>query len=489
MKHLKYKRLLLSFVFGMMTLAATAQISPLDYGLREATTGIERYQALYKAHSEAISRGTTVTYEGITSLEIELPTDFKCIPVGRYTDFGGVVFYVTNRSRHDALFVMNDWGTSVDLPKEMVDGRDFRSISALADGYKMLILNDKHPWTERQGYGYRVYRKDILLLHNGRSESGTIAPWTTEATELSASYINIDTAQKVFKGLTLLRSKESTFRTYCLTMNGQYNVLVEDVLVSTPRSRMIDDRVFGVYDCMRITFRDVRVAGTYSGYGRWRDYGYAFSMSNVRDAKFELVSADGNWGVFGTNNLANTTLISCDINRFDIHCYGRDALLERCTLQQRQTQFSSMYGTVTFDSCRFVDCIPVRIRSSYNAYTPFDIKMKDCTFELTPRHHSLVNVMLLDTAENSRPELNPKCWPNLFVTNMKVIAPRNVRTLNLFEPTGTLSELDKPVGYLNKVKVNGLQTTWANGKPADVRCQLSSKEFKTTNELQFTIDN
>ena len=485
MKYLKYKRLLLSFVFGMMTLATTAQISPLDYGLREATTGIERYQALYKAHSEAISRGTTVTYEGITSLEIELPSDFKCIPVGRYTDFGGVVFYVTNRSRHDALFVMNDWGTSVDLPKEMVEGRDFRSVSALADGYKMLILNDKHPWTERQGYGYRVYRKDILLLHNGRGESGTIAPWNTEATELSASYINIDTAQKVFKGLTLLRSKESTFRTYCLTMNGQYNVLIENVFVSTPRSRMIDDRVFGVYDCMRITFRDVRVAGTYSGYGRWRDYGYAFSMSNVRDAKFELVSADGNWGVFGTNNLANTTLISCDINRFDIHCYGRDALLERCTLRQRQTQFSSMYGTVTFDSCRFVDCIPVRIRSSYNAYTPFDIKMLNCTFELTPRHHSLVNVMLLDTADNSRPELNTKCWPNLQVIGMKVIAPRNVRSLDLFEPTGTLSELSKPVGYLNKVTVKDLQIMRPNGKAADIPCKLSTKEFKTINDLQF----
>ncbi len=473
----------------MMTIVATAQISPLDYGLRDATTGIERYNALYKAHSEAISRGTTVSYEGIRQLDIELPPDFKSIPLGRYTDFGGLVLTVTNRSRHDALFVLNDWGAAVDLPKEMVDGRNFHSIPALSNGYKLLILKDQHPWTERQGYGYRVFRKDIVLVHDGRSTSGTIAPWNTDSTELSASYISIDTAQKVFRGLTLLRSKESTFRTYCLTMNGQYNVLVEDVLVSTPKSRLIDDRVFGVYDCMRITFRKVRVAGTYSGYGRWRDYGYAFSMSNVRDARFELVSADGNWGVFGTNNLANTTLTNCDINRFDIHCYGRDALLEQCTLRQRQTQFSSMYGTVTFDSCRFVDCIPVRIRSSYNAYTPFDIKMLNCSFELTPRHHSLVNVMLLDTAENSRPELNPKCWPNLFVTNMKVIAPRNVRTLNLFEPTGTLSELDKPVGYLNKVKVNGLQTTWANGKPADVRCQLSSKEFKTTNELQFTIDN
>ena len=482
-------RISLLVIFGMLAIATTAQISPLDYGLREATNGIERYYALYKAHSEAISRGTTVSYEGISSLDIELPPDFKCIPVGKYTDFGGLVLYVTNNSRHDALFVLNDWATPVDLSKEMVDGLDFRSVPALANGHKLLILNDKHPWTERRGYGYRVYRKDILLLQNGVSDSSPIAPWNTDSTKLFAQYINIDTAQKVFRGLTLLRSKESTFRTYCLTMNGQYNVLVEDVFVSTPKSRMIDDRVFGVYDCMRITFRKVRVAGTYSGYGRWRDYGYAFSMSNVRDATFELVSADGNWGVFGTNNLANTTLTSCDINRFDIHCYGRDALLKNCTLRQRQTQFSSMYGSVTFDSCRFVDCIPVRIRSSYNAYTPFDIKMYRCTFELTPRYHSLVNVMLLDTAQNPRPELNPKCWPNLQVIDMKVIVPRNVHTFNLFEPTGTLSELNKPVGYMNSVTVKDLQMTHPNGKAADIPCKLSTKEFKTANNLQFIIDN
>ena len=71
-------RISLLVIFGMLAITTTAQISPLDYGLREATNGIERYYALYKAHSEAISRGTTVSYEGISSLDIELPPDFKC---------------------------------------------------------------------------------------------------------------------------------------------------------------------------------------------------------------------------------------------------------------------------------------------------------------------------------------------------------------------------------------------------------------------------
>ena len=74
-----------------------AQISPFDYGLREAVSDTDRYWALYHAHAEALARNLTVSYEGIDTLEIALPTDFKSIPLGPYTDFGGLVLYVTNK--------------------------------------------------------------------------------------------------------------------------------------------------------------------------------------------------------------------------------------------------------------------------------------------------------------------------------------------------------------------------------------------------------
>ncbi len=489
MKH-KYPLWLVTVFLTLITIHFSpimAQISPFDFGLREATDGIERYWALYKTHVEARNRGMEVTYEGIDTLDIELPPDYQSIPLGTRTDFGGLILYVTNRERHGALFAMHNTTIDLSLPKEMVDSGDFRAIPELAAGDILLILRDQKPWTERIGYGYRVYRQDILWLHDGLAMNTPIAPWNTDSTDLSASYAAVDTAQKVFRGLTLHRTEFSDYRTYCLHISGQHNVLIENVLVTTPKSKMIADAVFGISNCVRVTFRDVTVEGTYSGYGRWRDWGYAFSLSNLWDTKFERVTADGNWGVFGTNNLSHTTLEDCDLNRFDIHCYGRDALLRRCTLRQRQTQFSSMYGTVTFDSCQFIDCIPVRIRSSYNAYTPFDIEMNDCTFELTGRYHSLVNVMLLDTAENTRPELSVKCWPNLIVNNLKVIAPAMVGTLNLYHPTGTMSELKKPVGYINNVIVNGLTVFRPNGKPAKVNVRLSSKEFKTVRELDYSI--
>ena len=466
-----------------------AQISPFDYGLREAASDTDRYWALYNAHAEALARNLPVSYEGIDTLEIELPADFKSIPLGPHTDFGGLVLYVTNHARHGSLFSMTNRQKEFTLAKHRVEIGDFRMIPELSTGDKLLALNDKNPWTERIGYGYRVFRQDLIWVHDGKGMNKPIAPWNTDSTQLSASYYDVDTSQKVFRNLTLHRRENCTFRTECLHLKGQFNVLVENVHVTTPKSKMIADGVFNVSSSARITFRDVTVDGTYSGYGRWRDYGYAFALNNLWDTKFEHVTADGNWGVFGTNYLSNTTLIDCDINRFDIHCYGRDALLKHCTLRQRQTQFSSMYGTVTFDSCRFVDCIPVRIRSSYNAYTPFDIEMRDCTFELTRRHHSLVNVMLLDTAANSRPELNRKCWPNLSVTNMTVIVPGTVRSLDLYEPTGTLSELKKPVDYINKVIVNGLKTLRPNGKTVNIPVRLSTREFIPIQKMEISLPN
>lgn len=458
-------------------------ISPLDYGLREAQNGIERYYALYNAHCEAIKQDLPISYAGIGTLNLELPKDFKSIPLSRNTDFGGLVIYVTNQSRNAALFTMISDQTNLALDKKIVDKGNFTNIPELTSGDQLLILTDKKPWTERRGYGYCVYRKDIIWVHNGRGMNAPIAPWNTDSTKLSATYVDIDTSLKVVRGLTMHRTKESTFKTNCLTLNGQYNVLLEDIHITTPKSKMIDDQAFGVYNCARITFRNITIDGTYSGYGRWRDYGYAFSMSNTWKCHFDHVTADGNWGVFGTNNLSATTLEACDINRFDIHCYGHDATLRNCILRQRQTQFSSMYGTLLFDSCQFIDCIPVRIRSSYNAYTPFDIQMKDCTFELTRTHHSLVNVMLLDTAKNSRPELSEKCWPNLQINNMRVIAPRNVKTMYLIDPTGTLSELKKPVGYISSITAEGLQLLRSDGNETDISVQLSSHEFITKEEV------
>ena len=464
-------------------------VSPYDYGLREASGPMGRYYALYNAHRDALYMGMEVSYDGIDTLEIELPPKWKSIPLGPRTDFNGLVLYVTNHVGHGSLFSLTGTPHSVEFDKALVDSLDFRSVPELATGHHLLVLKDQTPWTERRGYGYQQYRADLIVVEEGRGLNSPIAAWNTDSTCLEASYYDFDPAvSSSVCNLTMHRTPGCTYRTGCLSVTGQNAVTVSNIRVTTPRSKMIADGVFRVSNCANIRFDNDTVEGTYSGYGSTRDYGYAFSMNNVYAASFYGVKADGNWGVFGTNNLNGTHLVHCDINRFDIHCYGRDARLTGCTLRQRQTQFSSMYGTVEYDSCRFVDCIPLRIRSSYNAYTPFDIVMRGCTFELTLRYHSLVNVMLLDTADNPRPELNPKCWPNLTVEDMTVVVPWTVGTMNLFDPTGTKAELRREFDHISEVTVHGLRMERPGGREVSVPLRLSSRKFKTVNELKYIVE-
>lgn len=481
--------LFLVFVSSLLS-AVSAQLSPLDYGLREATNGTERWNALYKAHADAIARGMEVSYEGIDTLYIELPSDFKPIPLGRHTDFRGLVLYVTNHVAHGSLFNMVSPSKPVAVDKSLVDSLDFRSVPELAQGHHLLVLEDLTPWTERRGYGYRQFRRDILVVNDGLAENKPVASWNTDSTRVKAYYYDFDPdiASEV-GNLTLHRVKGSTFRTYCLSLEGQHNVLVRNIRVTTPRSRMSGDAVFSIANCAHLRFVGDTVVGTYSGYGTSRNWGYAFSMNNVYHSEFELVKASGNWGVFGTNNLSDTRLYGCDIDRFDIHCYGRNVLLCDCTLSSRQTEFSSLYGTVSFVGCHFIDHTPVRIRSSYNAYTPFDIHFIDCIFELSRRYHSLVQVDLLDTADNPRPELNPKCWPNIFVSNLTVVAPATIRTINIFDPQGNTRELRREFAYIDSVSVSGFTAIRSNGKPSKLKIRLSPRGFKTQKPLIYNLTN
>ena len=468
--------------------AAAQSVSPLDYGLREATSGMGRYFALYNAHVDALARGMEVDYTGIDTLALELPPSFKSIPLGRYTDFKGLVLYVTNHAKHGALFTLTQSATSLPMDKALVDGLDYRGIPELSEGWKLLILGDQTPWTERRGFGYMQYRKDLVVVHDGKGQNSPVMPWNTDSTRLKASYVTVDTAQKVFRNITMHRAKGCTYRTNLISVSGQYNVLIEHVHVTTPKSKMIADGIFSVSNSANVTLRDIKVEGTYSGKGRPDKYGYAFSLNNLYNSRFENINAWGNWGVFGSNNLNRTYLTGCVVDRFDIHCYGRDAVITNCTLSGRQTLYTSFYGKAEFYNCSFKDYIPVRVRSSYNAYTPFDVEIHDCTWELTPRYHYLLRVNLLDTADNPRPELKEKCWPNLHVDGLTIVVPWTVGKVYAVDPCDNRDDLKREIGYISEVRLNGVRMRRPNGREVSIPFKLTTAPFKTKQPLTFEIN-
>lgn len=90
-------------------------------------------------------------------------------------------------------------------------------------------------------------------------------------------------------------------------------------------------------------------------------------------------------------------------------------------------QFSSVYGRMEYINYGFIDSTPVLIESSYNIYNLLDILFKICRFEQTSYYNYLVNLLGLEETCNSRPELDIKSLPNIFIMGCGVVLPDNVK--------------------------------------------------------------
>lgn len=429
-------------------------VSPFDFGLAEAETDSARYEALYKTHVYALSIGAEVSYQGIGTLTVEITDSARPIPLTRHNDFSGLHLIVKNNTKTQYLFTMVDtvW-QEITLSTNMVDSSHFNGIEELDNGTYMLVLEDLTPWVaNRAGHKYGAYRKDIMLVQNGRANSRPTAPYSTDSTVLFAKFHPTDNTLKTITDLTITRDTSSTVKTYCFDIIGINNLKISKVNIYTPDTKnMYADAAINIGNCTNVLMEDVLIEGTYS---RTNNYGYGIQMNNVWNSAFIRLTAHANWGVFGTNNLNNTTLRDCNINRFDIHCYGRDVFFYNCTFRELYNQFSSMFGKLQFEECRFSDFIPVLFEPSYNAYTGFDLSFKDCTFDATYSRNYLISAGKLDGQKNSRPELAQKCWPNVRIQNMTVNVPSNVSRVILFAPKSTAST---SIGHISGITIDGLR--------------------------------
>lgn len=434
-------------------------ISPLDFGLETAETDSARYEVLYATHAHAVATGANVSYAGIESLTIEVPSEAAPIPLTRNSDFGGLTLTVKNYSKSKYLFSLTDtlWN-HIELDPKVADDGNFSEVEELRVGVHQVVLEDLHPWVDnRIGYNYGAMRKDILLVRDGRAVNRPISPYSTDSTQLAAKFHFTDEALKTISELTIIRDTSSTAKTYCFYIDGINNLKISRVTIYTLDTKnMYADNAIHIVNSTNVTLQDVLIEGTYS---RTNNYGYGILMNNVWNSTFLQLIAHANWGIFGTNNLSNTTLRNCDINRFDIHCYGRDVYIYNCMFSKLYNQFSSVFGTVLFEGCHFSNFIPVLIETSYNAYTPFDLTFKNCTFDAYSLRNYLISIGKVDKQLNSRPELTQKCWPNIQIQNMTVNVKENLSKVILFYPKGQASN---SVDYISNVKINGLQFTYSD---------------------------
>lgn len=484
---MNYKRLYF-FVFAIcisLVVVEARSISPINMGLYKAANAKERYMVLYETHKYASENNMVVDYGGIDSIEIEIPNAAPSIPLNGSCDFKGVVISVLNCSHAHTLFHLKSDLQNVDVDPILFETGDFRKIKELKRKMSLLIISDNNPWGDkREGYDYSATRSDILLINKGRRINSIIRTYANEHSDPRCYYAKTDKKKKVIKNLTINRLIESTRITYCIKIENQNNILLSNIAISTPDNQLYGDSAISIKNCTKVTLEDVMINGTYS---QKNHYGYGIYMDNVWDSRFVRLRGRANWGVFGTNNMNQVSMEDCDVNRFDIHSYGKDLYFNKCIFRDLYNQYSSVYGVIQYDNCKFVHSIPVLIEYSYNSYVPFDLKMNNCEFEASSQKCSIIEAGKLHDSVNNRPELSVKALPNIAINNLTVKVPSDLKQFNIIRyqnPSDILPEID----YISNILVNGLKFEYGQ-HPASLCLYVMEDDILTKQPVNIVFDN
>lgn len=455
-------------------ICAQPVISPRQYGVLEASNGVQRYACVLACHKDAVRKNAAISYEGIKSLDIEIPANAEPIPLPDKVNFAGVQLNVLNTQKNVALFTRKTNASTVNVFATSIDQGRFYNDSEIGDGRYLLIINDETSWVEnRKGYDYGATRKDVLVVENGVARNRVTSPYNNTQSSAKSTIVQIGSPVS-YSNLKFCRDAKSTKMTYLFSISNTYDVSLSNISITTPQdNEMYGDAAIQIKNCAKVSVSDITINGTYS---LAKKYGYGINLDNVAMFTGERIYARARWGVFGNNNVNGATLRDCDINRFDIHCYGRDVRCYNCKFADMYNQFSSVFGEVYFEKCTFTNFIPVLIEPSYNAYTPFDLTFKFCTFNLTAKKNYLMTLSGLEAAHNSRPELSRKALPNITVKNCTVNLADDVKDWYIIH-TGKVA-YKEPLDYISKIEVNRLKI---NGN-ADYK--VFSTELKTPNPLK-----
>lgn len=457
-----------------------------EYGLNEALSGEQVYRVMYKAHCAALKEGRWVDYAGIDTLRIEIPDNAISIPLTHTNDFKGVVINVTNKKKDLALFEYINVSYPITVSKESIDKGRFRKYPQIKKGRFLLSVQDKNSWVKnREGYGYGHYRKDILLVVNGRAKNKTVMPYNNDNSVPECNYYDVSKEGVLIENIKLNRSPECVFKTYLCTIEGVDGLELNNVAVCTPDNDGESDHIILLHNCTNVSFNNLTIDGTYSR----KDYsGYGVEMDNIWNFYADKMYGHGNFGIFGNNNINKATLSNSDINRFDVHCYGRDLSFNNVVFRNKYNQFASVFGTIRFNNCSFIDFIPIINSYTYNAYVGYDLVFNDCDYTTNRETPIILDESYLDDFINCRPELSKRCIPNVYINNMTLNLPRKAPNVYLFffRKRGGIRTVD----YVSNISVKGLRIVY-NGLPDTISSNfvISNIELDTENKVKLNHNN
>lgn len=442
--------LIIVFPFGNIL---SQTISPRVFALDSAKTGIDRYWVLLRTHKEALKNNLQVDYSGINELHIEIPSNGVSIPLGETTDFKGLRLHVKNKSKSLFLFNLSQDLKRINISKEDFISYTFSNYYSICYGGYVLVVEDMTPWVkERIGYNYGSIRKDILMINDGHLVNLPIFNYVSLDSRPRFFYYKLTNSEKTIQNLEIIRTEDSSFKTFCFLIKNQDSCTMRNIIIRTPDSHLFGDEAIAIYNSTRILLDNILIDGTYSQKSK---YGYGISLNNVWNITISRMKATADWGVFGSFNVNQISIKDSDINRFDIHCYGKDVQFENCRITGLYNQYSSVYGSIRHSNCVFDNATPCLIEGSYNAYTPFDLVFEDCIFKLNKSKNTIVSLYAFSNLKNQRTELSQKCLPNVIMKRCSIQYSSPLKEWYVFNASKKIEYFDI-IEYLSEIDIDRL---------------------------------
>ena len=92
----------------------------------------------------------------------------------------------------------------------------------------------------------------------------------------------------------------------------------------------------------------------------------------------ENITCSSEWGNFGCNNINGVVIRDSIINRWDTHCYSKNALFENCRFYDFYTQYSYHVGYIYYRNCELKNYRPFLNDSSFNINKNVQLILEGC---------------------------------------------------------------------------------------------------------------
>ena len=405
------------------------------------------------------------------TISITVPNNDAITNPPRYIDFNNWKINISNNHSQPGkclLYIQNTASQeNIHITPAQVDSLDYRQSRKYLDGKKILIVRDQRKWTKRTDSADDDYyrREDAILLEDGIAQNGPIASYDNPETAMDYYYYDVTSEEPVvLKNLVFERVAGDSHNVIGLvSVYGYDDVTFENIeCLFSPAGYKNNptksgDTIFDIQYCTNVKFKDINIDGTYS---KDDAYGYAFRLQTLTNVVFQNVDACGKWGVFGNFNINNILIDGCEINRFDIHCYGRDAKIidtkfsNALSSNNNYNQISSFFGELSFVGCEFLNFVPLLFEPSYHTYTPFHLSMIGCQY--TPTIDGvIINAGYVNspgTVPLRRSSLCKVCWPDVHIEDLKIIASGAV-SLYLFKIYDSVNPAT-PISHISQATIN-----------------------------------